>query len=285
MGTAPERQNKMPACPFCSREMRQFRSNKRWHFFRCEQDGYWTARDSDGRWPSYQYSDAVDFQRGQDCEWSTIVAQTRPIMRHKFDLAGMEKGQLLDIGCSEGTYLAGSAELAWDTTGVEIDDAKVSRAQSRGLDVRNLSLPSEADSLPRADFVMLRHVLEHVPDFVEFARSAAAAVVPGGVLWLECPNQGGLAVRLRRYSVTEEQYLGALYPPTHVHAFEPKVFRLLGEQIGLKCERIITYAAYDPDWCPPYQSPASGLFTGGLHKLAAMLGYGSDVAVIYRQKA
>jgi 2-polyprenyl-3-methyl-5-hydroxy-6-metoxy-1,4-benzoquinol methylase len=203
-------------------------------------------------------------------------------MRHKFNLGGLQRGRFLDIGCSEGAYVAGSIALGWTATGVEIDDAKVSRAQARGLDVRRLTLPAAAASLPAAEFVMLRHVLEHVPDFVQFARAAASAVVPGGILWVECPNQAGWSMRHRRKQVREGRYLGALYPPTHVHAFEPTAFRRLAEQIGLSCERIITHAPSHHYWCPPHQSDRSRL-KGILGRLAAVLGYGNGVAAIYRK--
>lgn len=282
MGKTPDRPNKTPACPFCGSTMHLCQSNEHWLFLRCARDGYWTARDSHGDWPSFAYSDAPDFCHGAECEWATKVAETSPIMRHKFELAHMRKGTLLDIGCSEGNYVAGSAELGWTAAGVEIDEAKVSRARSRGLDVRRVSLPAEVDRLPRVDFVMLRHVLEHVPDFIEFARTAASIVAPGGVLWVECPNQAGLASIRTRRSVRDERYLGALYPPTHIHAFEPTAFRRLGEQIGLTCERIVTYASSDPRWCPPYQSQLTS-FKETLHRIAAALGYGSDIAVVYRK--
>jgi SAM-dependent methyltransferase len=278
----PEAHNKNPKCAFCCGEMRRFRSNKSWIFFRCEKDGYWTARDSSGQWPSMKYSDTPDFQVGQECEWSKIVTQTSAIMRHKFNLAGMQKGKFLDIGCSEGTYVAGCAELGWIAAGIEIDDAKLSRARSRGLDVRSIDISSKEASMLRADFVMLRHVLEHVPDFVKLAMTAASAVTVGGVLWIECPNQAGLSVLSKRNRVREERYLGALYPPSHIHAFEPKAFRQLGEIIGLNCEKIITYAPSDPNWCPPYQVALSQ-FKGKLHKVAALLGYGDSLAVIYRK--
>lgn len=245
-------------------------------------DDYWTARDLDGDWPSFEYSDASDFEQGRGCVWADIVAQACSIMRHKFRLGRMRRGTFLDIGCAEAAYVAGSAALGWSASGVEIDDAKVSRAQSRGLDVRRLSLPSDAACLPTAEFVMLRHVLEHVPDFVPFARAAASAVAAGGVLWVECPNQAALSARFRRNRVREDRYLGTLYPPTHIHAFEPKTFRRLGEHIGLKCERIITYPAWHPDWWPPYQSGKSRS-KRMLHQVAALLGYGNDMAAIYRK--
>jgi 2-polyprenyl-3-methyl-5-hydroxy-6-metoxy-1,4-benzoquinol methylase len=205
-------------------------------------------------------------------------------MRHKFLLAGMATGRFLDIGCSEGTYVAGSAELGWTASGIEIDDAKVRRARSRGLDVRSVDLLSGTASLPRADFVMLRHVVEHVPDFVQFTRIAASAVAEGGVLWIECPNQAALAVLLKRNRIRQQRYLGALYPPTHIHAFESKALRRLGDKIGLRLERIVTCAPSDCNWNPPYQVRLSPL-KRAVHRGAALLGYGKDLAAVYRKNA
>ena len=79
----------------------------------------------------------------------------------------------------------------------------------------------------------------------------------------------------------EGRYVGALYPPTHIHAFEPNAFKVLARLIQMDCEAIHTYAPSDPFWLPPFD------WTGPWHKalahrIAACSGHGENIAMICR---
>ena len=272
-----------PACPLCGRELRRFRSSKQWLYFRCVKDGYWTARDLDGGWPSFEYSDAADFERGRECPWATVVAQACAIMRHKFRLGHMRRGTFLDIGCAEAAYVAGSAALGWTASGVEIDEAKVARAgagagcappqpavgggQSAHRGVRDASACSRARS-----------------GLCRICQGRGVGGCPGRHSVGGMPQSSGAVGAFQAEPGAGRSVSRRLYPPTHVHAFEPKAFRRLGEQIGMTCERIITYPAWHPDWWPPQQSGKSRS-KRILHQCAAALGYGNSITAVYRKNA
>ena len=48
----------------------------------------------------------------------------------------------------------------------------------------------------RYDLILLRHVLEHVHDPIGFLQSLARRLTPGGVLYVEVPNQDSAYIRL-----------------------------------------------------------------------------------------
>ena len=206
-------------CPLCSDPLRLLPlASSKWHFFNCRQCGYWTSRSLEGEWPQYAYHNAPDYRNDAD-DWNMIVEQASLVMKHKFRLSAVRTGRFLDIGCSEGAYVAASQALGWQACGCEVDQAKAARGLSRGLNVYVADILADRLAPAQADFVLLRHTLEHIPDFVQFAQAATKAVSPGGVLWVECPNQSALSVACKRGRVQEDRYVGALISPDSYSRF------------------------------------------------------------------
>jgi 2-polyprenyl-3-methyl-5-hydroxy-6-metoxy-1,4-benzoquinol methylase len=94
----------------------------------------------------------------------------------------------LDIGCSAGLLMqAFQEQYGCRTSGVEVDGLYRPYAQQQGLDVY-LALGALPAGL-RFDVVSLSHVLEHLPDPVEFlARIRKTVLDADGWLFLEVPN-------------------------------------------------------------------------------------------------
>jgi 2-polyprenyl-3-methyl-5-hydroxy-6-metoxy-1,4-benzoquinol methylase len=256
--------------------------NVDWNFFRCNNCGYWSSRGTNDDWPRFNYENVEDL-RSKNIDWEVIIFQTKRIMERKFQLVGMKKGHFLDIGCSEGAYVAASAALGWTSSGIEIDSVKVNKGKSRNLDLHQIDILSNDNNFSKYDFVMLRHVIEHIPEFVLFTSNAAQFVAPGGVLWIECPNQSALSLLIKRRNVKDNRFLGALYPPTHIHAFESKALLKLGKPISLKMEMLITYAPSDQRWFPPYQYNGSW-YKKIFHSLAAKIGAGDNICIVFRKE-
>ena len=278
------RRNPDPLCVLCDRRMRlAVPPDGLWRFYRCCRCGYWTSRAANGNWPYCDYSDAPDYTSSIK-DWGVITDDVTVVLKHKFQLLHKEgpNGLMVDVGCSEGAYVEAARQLGWRAVGFEVDHAKLQRARLKGLDCRGVEQLAECGVSLRADVVMLRHVVEHIPDFVSTLKSAAAGVAPGGVLWVEVPNQ----LFYRLFGLTRRvkggRYLGALYPPSHIHAFEPNAVWRLGDLIGLRCERLVSYAPADKRWMPRY------LWTGRrlkavAHQILAGIGCGESMAAVYRK--
>jgi len=98
-------------------------------------------------------------------------------------------GRLLDIGASGGFFLALADELGWAVAGVE--PSRQSAAYARNhfqFPLFNGYLEDYPIENGPYDAIHIALVLEHVRDPRAFLRRALALLRPGGVIWVETPN-------------------------------------------------------------------------------------------------
>jgi len=118
-------------------------------------------------------------------------------------------GNLLDIGCGTGNFLAAARESGYRVTGTELDRNAARFAKERlGLErVLPLTIAEFARELAneKFDVVTFFEVLEHQTEPVEFLRSVKACLKPHGTIALSVPN--------RERWLTGPDVLD--YPPNH----------------------------------------------------------------------
>jgi SAM-dependent methyltransferase len=131
---------------------------------------------------------------------------------HKYFLADPRAprgGELLDIGCGTGNFLAAAREAGYGVTGIELD-GNAARFASEQLGLQRV-LPltisefAERHAEERFDVVTFFEVLEHQAAPVEFLQKVKARVRPGGAIALSVPN--------RERWLTGPDVLD--YPPNH----------------------------------------------------------------------
>lgn len=270
-------------CPLCNCQLRKISiSSGQYNFYRCKECGYWTSRTFTGEIPVAKYDNLPDFNIDYDNNYRELVISAKKILAYKFRIVNMQKPmKFLDIGCSEGVYVAACKDLGWQARGFELDPAKVKRATQRGLDVQPIDILNYNDEPDQFEFVLLRHVIEHVPDFLSFVKEASRLVASDGVLCIETPNQSSLMSLLSRQRLVDGRYLGALYPPTHVHAFEKKSIQLICDKVGLHVAKLITYAPSDPRWLPSLMYGKTGIKPVA-HRILSTIGFGNDISAFLR---
>ncbi|MDX6528172.1 MAG: hypothetical protein QOH41_462 [Blastocatellia bacterium] len=149
------------------------------------------------------------------------------------------KGRILDIGAGRGELLRAAVEDGWEAVGIE-PSAEFARYATEYSGAKVIAKRIEDSTFESASFdvVVLGAVLEHLYNPDEIIREIARILRPGGVLFVDVPNEAGLYFRLgnlyerirgRDWVVN----LAPTFPPFHVFGFTPHSLRRLLGKHGL----------------------------------------------------
>lgn len=139
--------------------------------------------------------------RGHGTDTSVMRAKQRTFERYLAKL-GPPKGRLLEVGCSAGDGLMVARTLGWDVSGVEVNAAAATLANSRlGVDTVDCAT-LESYRAPGRSFsaITMFDVIEHFAAPREALRQVLRLLRPGGQLLLVTPDAGSLSARLLRGS-------------------------------------------------------------------------------------
>ncbi len=151
-------------------------------------------------------------------------------------LADLEKGKLLEIGCGNGNYLALMSRWGWATEGLDFDQAAVSKARQKGLNVIRGDLEFQRYPDCCFDVVFSSHVIEHVTDPAALVAESLRVLKPGGRCIVVTPNVLSWSHRLFG------RHWRGLEPPRHLHLFTPQSLRNLAASCGAENIRIAASA-------------------------------------------
>jgi SAM-dependent methyltransferase len=191
-------------CPACNEKAREAAIEKfgRYELLGCAACGlqFWNPREMpDARWYEQMYG-------GRD----ETLLPLEP--GHKYFLADAlapRGGDLLDIGCGSGNFLAAAREAGYRVTGIELDGKAAQFAKNRvGLPrVFPLTISdfAERHADEQFDVVTFFEVLEHQAAPVEFLEKVKMCLKSRGTIALSVPN--------RDRWMTEQDVLD--YPPNH----------------------------------------------------------------------
>jgi SAM-dependent methyltransferase len=170
----------------------------------------------------YDAYEAEDYFHGKDQVWK--VAEGRRLAARARELVG-RTGRLLELGCGRGEQLIGAREEGWDVAGVDMTAGFVPGGSGLSIEI---SPVETAQALTRTyDAVLLAAILEHLYDPIGCLRRVHDALVPGGVVFIDVPNECSLWTRAgnaymhlrgRDWAIN----LSPTFPPFHVVGFCPR---------------------------------------------------------------
>lgn len=183
-----------------------------------------------------------------------------------------EGGTIVDVGCGTGGLLRQVRDryggrfrlIGWDYAGPHLE-----RLAAMGIEA--LAAPIEPAHVPRrVDLFVLNQVIEHVPHPERLIAMLAGAVAPGGHVFIETPDTGGLDSRC-----FAGRYWGGYHFPRHMVLFNQRSLRTLVERSGL--EVIATAHLASPAFW--VQSVRNSLLESRLPQMAPFFALGNVPAV------
>ncbi len=162
--------------------------------------------------------------------------------QHQFarQLANLEKflgrkGNLLDVGCGDGSFLRYAQSAGWQVAGTDIRLAEGARGVNCALlegQLREIDFAGE-----RFDAIRFNQVLEHTQNPLLELKRSRELLSTGGVVFISVPNIAGLSPRLKsaqsRLHLKRKRWrhYAALH---HLWFFAPDTLRKLVERAGLR---------------------------------------------------
>ena len=166
-------------------------------------------------------------------------------------------GRLLDIGCGNGHLLLEARNAGWEVEGMELSPAYVEAISSKlEVEVYLTDLFDFDPSGSKFDLVVMRHVLEHIPDSIAAFGKIRDLLKPGGSTLLEFPNIEAPELRWKRFlsnrGIRRKRYQDN-YRPGHCNEFCRESFSYLVKETGFNLVEWRTYSS------SPVLNPLYGL--------------------------
>jgi len=149
-------------------------------------------------------------------------------------------GTMLEIGCGRGELLRGAAKRGWTVRGIEMTRAFADFARGQySIDVECAPVETAKSLAELHDVVLLAAILEHLYTPAETLRRVRRALRPGGLIFLDVPNECSLMAavgnaymraRGRNWAVN----LSPSFSPYHVVGFCPASLSYILQATGFR---------------------------------------------------
>ena len=170
---------------------------------------------------------------------SSLIDKRLPLFEK---MLGGKAKYWLEIGPGSGLLSSIVADRGGVWRGCEIDSAMAEKMLERGIDVVHADFSNidpaslftpEVSAQGGFDIVFLSQVLEHVrhPDL--FLENVRTALRPGGIIYVDVPNNEGLTAIVRKLNRWSASY-GEVVPPFHMIAYSAKTLQYALRQAGFE---------------------------------------------------
>lgn len=141
--------------------------------------------------------------------------------------------EVLELGCAAGDLLVPLREAGFRVTGVELSDQAASIARTdHHLDVHTATLADAPLAGKFFDAIVMRNVIEHLPDPRADLERAASMLRPGGLMFIRTDNVSSLDAR-----IFGSFWYGFDFP-RHLTLFSGETLAALVRSAGLEVVRV-----------------------------------------------
>jgi SAM-dependent methyltransferase len=181
---------------------------------------------------------------------------------------GARGGRLLEIGSGLG-HLVAQLEDSFQTFGMDLNQWAVKQSKPV-VNASSLGTAS-AQELPFADasfnMVIIKHIVEHLPDPEKAIAEIGRVTQTGGTLILATPNLSSLM------KPCKGQHWIGYQDPTHISLKPPAEWLELIRSAGFSLRRVFADGFWDVPYLPLIPRQIQKLFFGSLGGLQAMTGF------------
>ena len=199
---------------------------------------------------------------------------------------GRRGARLLEIGSGLG-HLVAQLEDAFETNGIDLNHWAVK--ESKSVVNRSSLQTASAQELPFEDdafnVVIIKHIVEHLPDPAKAINEIGRVTAKGGCLILATPNLGSL---LKPWKA--EKWIG-YQDPTHISLKQPEEWLAMIRNAGFSSHRVFSDGFWDVPYIRYIPKQIQKLLFGSLGGLQAITGFvflpmrwGESIIVIARKQ-
>ena len=199
---------------------------------------------------------------------------------------GHRGARLLEVGSGMG-HLVGQLEDTFETYGIDINHWAVSK--SKEVAQKTSLHTASAQELPFSDgsfnVVIIKHIVEHLPDPPRAIREIGRVVARGGTLILATPNLDSLLKPWKG-----ENWIG-YQDPTHISLKRPAEWLSLIQGAGFELIKVFSDGFWDVPYIRFVPKQIQKLFFGSLGGFQAITGFvflpmrwGESIIVIARKR-
>jgi SAM-dependent methyltransferase len=199
---------------------------------------------------------------------------------------GQRGGRLLEIGSGMG-HLVGQLEDSFETYGMDLNHWAVN--ESRSVIEQTALQTASAEKIPFVDetfsIVIIKHIVEHLPDPKKAIAEIGRVIAPGGILILSTPNLDSLLKPWKG-----ESWIG-YQDPTHISLHPPVTWLDWIKRSGFSVKRVFSDGFWDVPYIPILPKGIQKLVFGSLGGFQAMTGlvflpmrWGESIIVIAKKQ-
>lgn len=211
-------------------------------YYRCGNCTLWNY-DIDCGVDQTQYTETYVSPEDFDHPFNRDARQTWKFLRSQVE----GRASIMDIGCGSALLLHLARLEGWDVHGMELTEQAARDIKAdQGIDVIVADfLEYDNPTDQQFDVVVLRHVLEHLPDSKLAMRQIGSLLRPNGLALLEFPNTGSVSYRMKRplknLGLRNKKFKPD-WRPGHVNEFCRTSFEYLLSETGFELVSWRTYS-------------------------------------------